>query len=32
MSDIIVKFKPQGEKRLIAAIKKLELWLCMSKL
>jgi len=25
MSDIIVKFKPQGEKRLIAAIRKLEL-------
>ena len=25
MSDIIVKFKPQGEKRLIAAINKLEL-------
>ena len=25
MSDIIVKFKPQGEKRLIEAIRKLEL-------
>ena len=25
MSDIIVKFKPQGHKRLIAAINKLEL-------